>query len=210
MTHIAPSRIAGIARSHLGEQAPTDTCCSLGMNKWPQELGLPGIGTNSVTEAERRARAGHNGWSYLDDVSQARIGDFADWEPEVLGSSDRRHVTVIEEFDERGRIRGIGAGGPTGKVYWQPQNQGFNPPSYFRGVFRPPTETTKTATTSKPRTSPVKTSTGSTPKATYVVKRGDDLTRIASRYDTTVGKLVKLNRLRNPDHIEVGQTLKLR
>jgi LysM repeat protein len=41
----------------------------------------------------------------------------------------------------------------------------------------------------------------------YVVRRGDNLTRIAYRYGTTVNALVRCNNLWNPDRIYVGQTL---
>ena len=42
---------------------------------------------------------------------------------------------------------------------------------------------------------------------TYVVKRGDTLTAIARRYNTTVEELVRLNNIKNPDLIITGQTL---
>lgn len=209
MTNIARNRIAATAEEHLGEHSPVDTCMSLGMNKWPQELGLPGIGTNSVSEGERRARAGYNGWEYHTDMSKAEVGDFADWESKVLGptreDANPRHVSVIRDIDPAGNLRTIGSGGPTGQVWWQPQGRGFNPPEYFRGFFRAPLST---GGSSKPRT---KTSpTKQAGAATYKVKRGDYLLRIAAQHDTTVGRLVKLNKIRNPDHIEVGQVLKLR
>lgn len=44
---------------------------------------------------------------------------------------------------------------------------------------------------------------------TYVVKRGDTLSEIAVRYNTTVAKLVELNNITDPDYIVVGQVLKL-
>jgi flagellum-specific peptidoglycan hydrolase FlgJ len=44
----------------------------------------------------------------------------------------------------------------------------------------------------------------------YVVKKGDTLTAIAKRYNTTVQNLVKLNKIKNPDLILVGQKLKLK
>lgn len=44
---------------------------------------------------------------------------------------------------------------------------------------------------------------------TYTVKRGDTLSEIALRYNTTVNNLVKLNNIANPDYIIVGQVLKL-
>lgn len=42
---------------------------------------------------------------------------------------------------------------------------------------------------------------------TYVVKKGDTLSKIAADNNTTVDKLVSLNKLSNPDYIVVGQTL---
>jgi len=46
--------------------------------------------------------------------------------------------------------------------------------------------------------------------ATYTVKAGDNLTRIASRHGTTVAALVKLNGIKNANLINVGQVLKLK
>lgn len=45
--------------------------------------------------------------------------------------------------------------------------------------------------------------------ATYTVKKGDTLSHIAVRYNTTVNNLVKLNNISNPNYIVVGQVLKL-
>lgn len=44
---------------------------------------------------------------------------------------------------------------------------------------------------------------------TYTVVRGDTLSEIAVRYGTTVATLVKLNNIKDPDYIVVGQVLKL-
>jgi LysM repeat protein len=45
--------------------------------------------------------------------------------------------------------------------------------------------------------------------STYVVRRGDTLYSIARRYTTTVAVLVRLNNIRNPSRIYVGQRLKV-
>lgn len=43
----------------------------------------------------------------------------------------------------------------------------------------------------------------------YTVVRGDTLTAIAKKYNTTVDNLVKLNNIKNPDYIVVGQKLQV-
>lgn len=49
-----------------------------------------------------------------------------------------------------------------------------------------------------------------TSSASYTVKSGDTLSRIASQYNTTVNQIVSLNQLSNPNLIYVGQVLKLK
>ena len=44
----------------------------------------------------------------------------------------------------------------------------------------------------------------------YTVERGDTLSRIATRYNTTVSELVRLNDITNPDLIYVGEVLRVR
>ena len=43
----------------------------------------------------------------------------------------------------------------------------------------------------------------------YTVKNGDNLTKIAKRYYTTVNKLVRLNDITNPNLIYPGQIIKI-
>ncbi|MFE1452021.1 peptidoglycan-binding protein [Streptomyces olivaceoviridis] len=45
--------------------------------------------------------------------------------------------------------------------------------------------------------------------STYTVKKGDTLSSIAKAHGTTTAKLVSLNGLKDPDHLSVGQKLKL-
>ncbi|GKH50381.1 hypothetical protein CE91St46_14920 [Eubacteriales bacterium] len=49
----------------------------------------------------------------------------------------------------------------------------------------------------------------STTAKTYIVKSGDTLSGIASRYGTTVAKLVELNGIKNANLIHTGQVIKL-
>ena len=43
----------------------------------------------------------------------------------------------------------------------------------------------------------------------YIVEKGDNLTKIAKRFDTTVNQLVEWNNIQNPDLIYPGQKLKV-
>lgn len=47
-------------------------------------------------------------------------------------------------------------------------------------------------------------------KTTYTVKKGDTLSKIAKQYNTTVQKLIELNKIKDPNKIYVGQKLKLK
>lgn len=47
----------------------------------------------------------------------------------------------------------------------------------------------------------------STNKTTYTVQKGDTLSHIAKRYNTTVNKLAQLNNIKNPNVIYLGQRL---
>lgn len=44
----------------------------------------------------------------------------------------------------------------------------------------------------------------------YTVKKGDTLSKIANKYNTTVAQLVKLNNIKNPDLIYPGQKVKVK
>jgi LysM repeat protein len=44
---------------------------------------------------------------------------------------------------------------------------------------------------------------------TYTIVAGDTLTLIATRFKTTVARLMELNNLVNSDRIRIGQVLKL-
>ncbi len=44
----------------------------------------------------------------------------------------------------------------------------------------------------------------------YTVKSGDTLSEIAAKYDTTYQAIAKLNNIKNPDLIKVGQKLKVK
>ena len=47
-------------------------------------------------------------------------------------------------------------------------------------------------------------------KLYYIVKKGDTLTKIAEKYNTSIEQLVKWNNIKNPDKIVVGQKLRVK
>ena len=76
---------------------------------------------------------------------------------------------------------------------------------YIRGFARPKYAKANTSTPKEDK-KPTKENTSS---QTYTVKAGDNLTKIAKKYGTTVQVLVDLNNIKNKDLINVGQVLKL-
>ena len=57
---------------------------------------------------------------------------------------------------------------------------------------------------------PKKTTSSTTAGVVYIVKKGDTLSSIAKKYNTTYQKLAKLNNLSNPNFIKVGQKIKIK
>ncbi|HUN05405.1 MAG TPA: LysM peptidoglycan-binding domain-containing protein [Aggregatilineales bacterium] len=69
---------------------------------------------------------------------------------------------------------------------------------------------TATRTSAPPTATPNATATPVPPPTTsYTVQRGDTLLKIASRFETTVNALLRLNRISNPNLIFVGQQLQI-
>ena len=71
--------------------------------------------------------------------------------------------------------------------------------------------TKKTSSQSKPTTSkPTYQTVTKTKTYTYTVKRGDTLSKIATKYKTTVKKVASDNKIKNVNRISVGQKLKIK
>lgn len=228
MSHVPAAALADQARKHLGESGPIDTCLSNGPERWAAELGLPALGTGSVTEARRLARAGHAGWRYVDGTDGLAVGHVADWDPAVLGRPDARHVCVVIDVDGD-RWRGIGSGTPSGTVAVQPASGGFNPKSVLVGYFVAPTDTAAgpKPSTVKPKTGSVKVQTGTVkvhktpaPAPVYTVQPGDYLRKIAREHGTTVQAILTANpalpsrrsadfHIVRADYVQVGQRIRL-
>lgn len=47
-------------------------------------------------------------------------------------------------------------------------------------------------------------------ETTYIVRKGDTLTSIANKHNTTVDRLVQANKIKNPNLIYVNQILKIK
>jgi hypothetical protein len=191
VTHVPASAIADQAVRHLGEPGPLDTCVSNGLNRWPGELGLPVLGTSSVTEAVRLAKAGHNGYRYVDGTAGMARGHFGIWSHQALGSVNDEHTCVVDHVD--GNLwRGIGSGTPSGKVARQPASGGLNPKSVLVGYIVAPTETVAAAGHTAPA-KPATAAAAAGATGTYTVQRRDTLTRIAAKHHTTVPAILKAN-----------------
>jgi LysM repeat protein len=49
------------------------------------------------------------------------------------------------------------------------------------------------------------------PRKTYhTVRSGETLSAIARKYKTTVAKIIKLNNLKNPDRLSIGQKIRVK
>jgi len=75
------------------------------------------------------------------------------------------------------------------------------------GSVEPTTAPTVAPTTAPPSLPPTPTATPRPTFRTYVVKSGDTLSGIASRYHTTVSTLAALNHISDPSKLRVGQVL---
>lgn len=219
MSTLPTYAIADQARKHLGEDGPVNTCVSNGPEEWARELGLPTLGTASVTAYVRLAKAGTHGYRYHEGTAGLSRGHIAVWDPAVLGGDgDRQHVCVVDEV--QGDLwRGIGSGTPSGKVARQPSSGHMNPKDVLVGYVILPTS-------SSLPTTPVKVvRPAAAPAASggdvYTVRKGDMLSRIAPKHGTTVKALLRLNpptpnrrsadfHIAQANLIVVGQRIRLR
>ena len=71
------------------------------------------------------------------------------------------------------------------------------------------TNTSTNATTTTPNKTPNTSNQGNSVASSYTVERGDTLSGIANKFNTTYTSLAQLNHLSNPNRIYVGQRLQL-
>ena len=105
----------------------------------------------------------------------------------------------LHQYTDRGRLKGYDGFLDLNRIVSD------KPLSYFTDGQASQKKTTK-KTTSPKASSSNKTTAKTT---TYVVKKGDTLSHIAKRFGTTVNELVRLNNIKNPNLIYVGQKLKI-
>lgn len=79
-----------------------------------------------------------------------------------------------------------------------------------RLLVRQNTTSTTTASTQKTVVNQSSATSSNNTASTYTVKRGDTLSSIAGRFNTTYTKLAQINRLSNPNRIYIGQVLQLK
>lgn len=93
------------------------------------------------------------------------------------------------QYSEKGSVRGISVN--------------CDLDEFTQSILLPkvnPTPTPKPTPAPAPKPKPV----------TYTVKSGDTLSEIAAKFNTTLASLVKLNNIKNPNKIYVGQVLKIK
>jgi|SRR5690554_829712 len=100
----------------------------------------------------------------------------------------------IHQYTDRGRLKGYDGFLDLNRIVSD------KPLSYFTDG-QASKKTTKTTSTSNKTTAKT---------TTYTVKKGDTLSHIAKRFGTTVNELVRLNNIKNPNLIYVGQKLKIK
>ena len=129
------------------------------------------------------------GWGILYDWDDSGTGDNRGGADHIglVYAVDKKWIYVIEGNKGKESICGKRAIQINGK--------------FIRGFVAPKYAKSGEAVTQKPAAS------GST--ITYTVKSGDTLSGIAQKYGTTYQEIAKLNGIKNPSYIKVGQKLKI-
>lgn len=129
-----------------------------------------------------------------DDATQPNDG-YADHIGVVASVNKSAKTFVVTE----GNMNGGVVGQRTVKVGW----------GYIRGFARPKYAKAENTTSEATKPQESQNTSSQTASKTYTVKSGDNLTKIANKYNTTVQVLVDLNGIKDKNLIYVGQVLKL-
>jgi len=168
-------------------------CVGYAWGRWREILGKkPKL---SLGNAE-------NWWNYNDGYKRGqepKLGAIACWRKGRAGdpSDGAGHVAPLETIDPVDGSVTFSNSSYGGTRFWLCQLRKpyyFGKNYVFQGYIYLPEDTPG------PEPTPPKT-------ITYTVKKGDTLSSIAYRFNTTVAKLIALNNIPNPNIIYVGQVL---
>jgi LysM repeat protein len=134
----------------------------------------------------------------------------------LSGSDGAGHVAIVEKVVSSTEVYTSESGWSASQPFWNQTrkkgsdgNWGQKSSYKFLGFIYNPA--IKDVEVSKPTPSQPakKPATSSSSDAVYVVKAGDTLSKIASKYGTTYQTLAKYNNISNPNFIRVGQKIKI-
>ena len=143
-----------------------------------------------------------------------RVGACMVWQRgDTLSNSDGAgHVAIVEKVISSTEVYTSESGWGC-KPFWNQTrrkgdgNWGQNSSYKFLGfIYNPAVQSSSVTTTTKPVENSVPTNSGD---IVYIVKSGDSLSGIATKYGTTYQELAKYNNISNPNFISVGQKIKI-
>ena len=117
------------------------------------------------------------------------------WIPRY-GGPEPSYPCDLWQYTETGRLAGVAGNVDLNRL------TGSKSLSYFIGGME--TKQPAAKPSAKPAPKPVANTSGS-----HTVKSGEVLSKIATKYKTTVAELARINGIKNPDLIHVGQKIKL-
>lgn len=160
----------------------------------PAETAMAAVSDQAVVE--HRVRAGETLWqlSYLYQVTVEELAQFNGLHPDqVLAVGQVLKIPPRSPEATPKRVESLLA-----RVRQQALIREGRLPVQAAAMMAPPTLVEHGAQEVLPQ-----------PARTYQVQPGDTLTGIAQRFGVSLGELVRMNRLRNPDWIWVGQRLQV-
>ena len=148
-----------------------------------------------------------NWWGYTKDGYKRgqtpKLGAVACWSKGQVGvaADGAGHVAIVEKIDSNGTITCSNSDYGGRRFYLSTHKKPYAISGFrFQGfIYNPLTYTEDKPT--KVDYANIK------PGTTYTVVRGDTLSKIAAKYGTTVDNLVKINKIKNPNLINVGQKI---
>ncbi|MFD8516611.1 peptidoglycan-binding protein [Streptomyces antimycoticus] len=230
--HGAWGPVHGVMIHHTVTKGTKDTVdiCRNGHASLPGPLCHGVIAKDGTVYLVGYGRANHAGLGD-DDVLQAVIDEkpvptdneantdgnarFYGFECENLGDGKDPWPAVQLKAIEKAaaalcRAHGWGERSVIGHLEWQPGK--IDPKGFTMASMRSRVKDRlgdSSPGPSKPDSGSGSSGSGSSSTTTYTVKKGDTLSVIASAHKTTVATLVKLNGLKDPDKLSVGQKLKV-